>query len=86
MNYSELRQKDVINVSDGRKLGRPIDLILNEHACVEALIVPGGGGGFLSMLRPEREGCIIPWRQVKQIGDDVILVEVDCAEAFFERK
>ena len=77
MSFSELKQKDVINICDGRKLGRPIDLILNENACVEALVVPGGRGGFLSFFRPEREGAVIPWRRVRRIGDDVILVEVD---------
>lgn len=78
MNFSDLRMKDVINICDGRKLGKPIDLMLNENACIEALIVPGiCSGGIWGMLRPEREGCIIPWRHVRQIGDDVILVETD---------
>lgn len=77
MSFSDLKQKDVINICDGRKMGRPIDLILNEHACVEALIVPGGSAGVFGLLRPEREGCVIPWRLVRQIGDDVILVEMD---------
>lgn len=77
MSFSDLKQKDVINICDGRKLGRPIDLILNENACVEALIVPGGHGGLLGLLRPDREGVIIPWRRVRRIGDDVILVEVE---------
>lgn len=77
MNYSELRQKDVINVSDGRKLGRPIDLILTDSACVEALVVPGRSSGWLSFLKPDREGWAIPWGRVRRIGDDVILVEVE---------
>lgn len=77
MSFSDLKQKDVINICDGRKMGKPIDLILNENACVEALVVPGGSGGLLGVLRPDREGCVIPWRRVRQIGDDVILVEMD---------
>lgn len=77
MSFSDLKQKEVINICDGRRLGRPIDLIMNESACVEALVVPGGGGGLLGLFRPEREGCLIPWRRVRQIGDDVILVELD---------
>ena len=81
MSFSALKQKDVINICDGRKMGRPIDLILNDHACVEALVVPGGDSGFFSLFRPEREGCVIPWRQVRQIGDDVILVEVENSDA-----
>ena len=73
MSFSDLKQKDVINICDGRKLGRPIDLILNENACVEALVVPG----VFSLLKPDRDGEIIPWRRVRRIGDDVILVEVE---------
>ena len=41
MNFSEIRDKDVINIRDGRNLGKPIDLILNEEACIDALVVPG---------------------------------------------
>lgn len=77
MSFSEIRQKDVINVADGRKLGRPIDIILSDSACAEALVVPGRSGGLLGLLRPDREGCVIPWNRVRRIGDDVILVEVD---------
>lgn len=87
MNYSELRQKDVINICDGRRLGRPIDLVLNENACIEAMIISGGERcGFFGMLKPEREGNLIPWRSVRQIGDDVILVEVDSENCNWEIK
>ena len=77
MSFSELKQRDVINIRDGRKLGRPIDLILNEGACIEALVVPSECGGFLGFLKPDREGVAIPWKCVRQIGDDVILVDAD---------
>lgn len=82
MSFSELRQKDVINVCNGKKIGRPIDLLLNDSACVEALVVPGESGGLLGLLKPEREGLVIPWRRVRRIGDDVILVELEegCCE------
>ena len=77
MSFSEIRRKDVVNICDGRKLGKPIDLILNDSACVQALVVPGRGGGVLGALRQDREGCVIDWSRVRRIGDDVILVEVD---------
>lgn len=76
VSFSEIRQKDVINIADGSKLGRPIDIILNDAACAEALVVPGRSGGLLGQLRPDREGCVIPWSRVRRIGDDVILVEI----------
>ena len=77
MSFSEIRQKEVVNVCDGRKLGRPIDLILNESNCVEAIVVPAEGGGIINFFRQDKEGCVIPWSRVRRIGDDVILVEVD---------
>ena len=77
MSFSEIRRKDVVNICDGRKLGKPIDLVLNDAACAEALVVPGRSGGLLGFFRQDREGCVIPWERVRRVGDDVILVEVD---------
>ena len=77
MSFSEIRRKDVVNICDGKKLGKPIDLVLNDSACAEALVVPGRSGGLLGLLRQDREGCIIPWGRVRRVGDDVILVEID---------
>ena len=77
MSFSDIRRKDVVNICDGRKLGRPIDLILNDSACVESLVVPGRSGGWFNFFRQTQEGNVIPWSKVRRIGDDVILVEVD---------
>ena len=76
MTFCELKQKDVINICDGRRLGKPIDLALNDSACVSALIVPGPSS-FLGCFNPDREGLSIPWEHIRRIGDDVILVELD---------
>ena len=75
MTFSELKQKDVINVCDGRRLGKPMDIVLNDMACVDALVVPAGAG-FLNLIKQEKEGCLIPWRRILRIGDDVILVDI----------
>lgn len=75
MTFTELKQKDVVNICDGRRLGKPMDLVLNEGACVEALVVPVSSG-FLNLLKQEKEGCLVPWNRVLRIGSDVILVEV----------
>ena len=77
MSFSEIRRKDVVNICDGKKLGKPIDLVLNDSACAEALEGPGRSGGLLGLLRQDREGCVIPWGRVRRVGDDVILVEID---------
>ena len=76
MNFSELKSKDVINIVDGKRLGKPIDVIFNDCACIEALVVPGQKS-LMNLIKGVKEGAILPWERVKQIGDDVILVELD---------
>lgn len=76
MSFSELREKEVINLCDGKKYGHPIDLELNDQACAAALVVPCQGG-WKGMFKGMREGIVIPWSRVRRIGDDVILVELD---------
>jgi len=81
MSFSELKMKEVINICDGRRLGRPIDVVFTDQACIEALVVPGQYS-LKNMLRGMREGIVVPWCRVKRIGDDVILVELDAS--FFQ--
>ncbi|MBR3505172.1 MAG: YlmC/YmxH family sporulation protein [Clostridia bacterium] len=76
MVFSELREKEVINICDGKRYGHPIDIELNDQACAVALVVPAQTG-WKGMLRSVREGIVIPWSHVRRIGDDVILVELD---------
>ena len=76
MTFSELRQKDVVNICDGKRMGRPFDIILNDGACIDAIIVPGQNG-FMGMFRGEKEGIAIRWSCIRRIGDDVILVEIE---------
>jgi len=78
MSFSELRLREVINICDGRRLGRPIDLILNDSACAEAIVVPGQYS-LKFLLKGFREGIVIPWNRIRRIGDDVILVELDAS-------
>lgn len=76
MRVCDLKQKEVINVCDCKRLGCVADLIFNEcTGCIEAIIVPGIGK-ICGIFGRDTE-YIIPWRQIKQIGPDIILVEVD---------
>ncbi|MEF9894563.1 MAG: YlmC/YmxH family sporulation protein [Clostridia bacterium] len=76
MTFSDLKGKDVINVRDGRRLGKPIDLMFNEHACIEAIVVPAPSG-FAGLFSRDRAGTVIPWSRICRLGDDVILVEIE---------
>ena len=74
MTLSELRTKEVIDVQDGRRLGKVMDLEFSvEDSRITALVVPSETS-FLQSLRGEKCGLVIPWEDVRSIGDDVILV------------
>ncbi len=76
MSLSELKTKEVVNVCNGKSIGKVMDIEFSvETGQVEAIVVPGDFD-FLAMLRGEKKGLIIPWSQVCCLGDDVILVQV----------
>ncbi len=73
---SDFKQKEVINMSDGRRLGFVYDVEVNlDDGRIEAIIIPGGGRLF-GILGKDNE-FIIPWENVKKIGEDIILVDVE---------
>lgn len=68
--YCQIRQKDVINLRDGRKLGKVCDVVfLFPEGRVLGIIVPGGRGFF----QPEQ---FIELKNIVRIGEDAILVDV----------
>ncbi|MDD3411897.1 MAG: YlmC/YmxH family sporulation protein [Eubacteriales bacterium] len=77
MTLSELRTKEVVNVQNGKRLGRVMDIeFCVVDARVTALVVPAETS-FTQALRGEKCGTVIPWENVKRIGDDVILVSLE---------
>ena len=74
MRLSDLQSKDIVNVNDGRKLGTIIDVSINDEGVIDCLIADSGK--FFSRLSNRGE-IEVKWNQVKKIGDDVILVNVD---------
>ncbi len=73
MVISELKQLEVVNLTDGKILGNVSDIMVNlSEGRIEAIIVPGNGriGFFMS----SRNEYIIPWSDIKKIGEEVLLV------------
>ncbi|MDF2593055.1 MAG: photosystem reaction center protein [Clostridia bacterium] len=71
---SELKQKEVININDGKRLGLVSDMEINmETGNLEAIVIPAGGKllGFFS----KENDIVIRWSSIKKIGIDVILVD-----------
>ena len=77
MNRSaDIRQKEVINISDGRRLGFVHDVEINlEDGRIEAIVIPGPSGLF--GLFGRNNEFIIPWEKVRKIGEDIILVDME---------
>lgn len=76
-SFCELSCKEVINLKDGRCIGRVGDIEFDtKTVCITALVVFGRKRCFGLLGR--EEDIVIKWAQVKTIGEDAILVEVDC--------
>ena len=73
---TDLRCKEVINVTDGLRLGFVSDVeILLPEGKVLALVVPGPCRFF--GLFGRKDEFVIPWNCIRRIGSDIILVELE---------
>lgn len=79
LTFCELREKEIVNVADGRRLGRISDLALSCNGRVVGIIAPGGRSPLKSFSR--KDAIFIPWQHIEKIGDDVIMVNLP-ANAF----
>lgn len=71
---SELRYKEIINLSDGSRYGWVGDVEVDlESGQVRALVVPGRLRLFGLLGREEDR--VFPWEAVRRFGADTILVE-----------
>lgn len=75
MQLSELQNKEIVNVSDGRNIGSIIDVRIDEHSgkIISFLIEPSKN--FFSLFNRGKD-TEIPWENISMIGEDVILVNM----------
>ena len=74
VKISEIKQKDVININDGRRLGVVYDVEIDmEKGKIDALVVPGTGK-ILGLFSKESD-IVVSWENIKKIGADVILID-----------
>ena len=72
---SELREREVVNILDGKRLGLASDLEIDATTGkIRAIVVPGPGR-FLWVFG-RSDDFVIPWEKIRRIGVDVILVEI----------
>ena len=81
--FLEIKQKEVINIDDGCRLGYVCDIEIDEKTGkIEAIIVPGPGR-MLVVFGHDQE-YKIQWCDIKQIGEDLIIVDVDAEDVLEE--
>lgn len=76
MRFWELKEREVINCKDGKRLGFVADLdidLMSGKVC--KLFVPSSGK-FCGCFGKGTEYCIF-WNQIVRIGEDIILVDIE---------
>lgn len=77
--FSDLKEKEIVNVFDGKKLGRIIDILFDTASgSVRGIVVPGD-----KKLFRKNDDIFVPLEKLKKIGDDVILVSLQMGKVAF---
>ena len=80
LSFSELSKKEVINMADGRSLGRVCDLTLDfPDGVLTGVFVPGRKNRGIFRIF-DKTKIFIPERDIIKIGGDVILVDLKCGD------
>ena len=71
-SFTELRSKFVVNVTDGKNLGRTCDVVFSfPEAHVFGIVVPGKRFRIF-----KNNDLFIPLKNIVKIGTDVVLVDL----------
>ena len=71
----DFKHKEVVNINNGKRLGYVQDVCADlESGTITHIIVPGNTK-LLSIFSSNND-IVIPWQNIKCIGDDLILVEI----------
>ena len=70
MRLSELQQKEIINISNGKRIGIIIDVIIDTNGNIQKLVLEEKRGRKFS-----KEEYEILWSQIVKVGDDIILID-----------
>lgn len=72
MRLSDLQNKNIVNIKDGKNIGNIVDAEVGSDGMIDRLVIEEAKK-FLSFNRDEEQ--VISWRDIRKIGEDVILVE-----------
>lgn len=75
MRLSDLQNKDIVNIIDGKNIGNIIDAKVNEKDGTIISLVVENKNKFLSFGKSEE--MEVKWQNIERIGEDVILVRLN---------
>ena len=71
----DFKHKEVIDINNGKRLGYVQDVCADlETGVITSIIVPGSNK--IMNIFAGNNDIVIPWQNVKCIGNDLILVEI----------
>ena len=77
ISTDKLKNKEVINIGDGRSIGFVYDIEVDlERGVIDGIVIPGTKG-FLNFFNKTESDIVVKWDKVRTVGDDVILVDLD---------
>ena len=73
MNLSDLQNKEIIDVSSGKRMGNIIDVVFNRNGEITKFILDERKVSKFWFSSNKIELSVL-WKQIVRIGDDIILV------------
>ncbi|MDR0739226.1 MAG: YlmC/YmxH family sporulation protein [Oscillospiraceae bacterium] len=82
---NDIRRKEVINITDGSKIGYISDIEIDLQKGQLAAIIIYGRLKFWGLLGKE-DDIVVPWKDVEVIGEETVLVYYSEDSGFKKRK
>ena len=77
MKLSDLQNKDIVNVNDGRNIGNIIDVKIDEvSGNILSFVIEPNKNFFKFFGKSNNTNNEIKWNSITKIGEDVILVNI----------
>lgn len=74
MRLSELQRKDIVNMNTGKKIGKIIDIEVNEIGNIDYMIVDASR--IIKSIFSSDKEMNIKFNDISKFGEDVILVDI----------
>lgn len=75
-SVNEIRNKEIINIKTGQRLGYPADIEVDLETGRLVSIIVSGGYKIMGLFGKEND-ITVKWENIKTIGDDLIIIELE---------